>query len=63
VKNIELIAGVAYVAFWVGIATISIGQPPHMTAEVSWYFPFTIAFVIGFPLVLGYMAGRKSHDH
>lgn len=56
--NWDLIVGIGWICFMVGIAYNSIGQTPKNTDPFSWTIvPLVILFTV-FPFLLGYSAGK-----
>lgn len=56
-----VLAGVAYIMLWTGVAIAYVGRIPECSNEaLSWYFPLQMMLAFGVPFVLGYLGGRKS---
>lgn len=59
--NFELIIGCVWVALIVGIALGEVGEMPKVCLSVyDWKLPFVAFVSTFFPLVFGFIAGRKS---
>lgn len=51
-----------YIMFMVGTATQMVGTMPKCDQVYVWWLPFVIAFVLGVPAAIGYLAGSEDHE-
>ncbi len=57
--NFYFTAGIAYIAFCVGLCAAKTGETlPKSEDPVSWTLPFLLALMMGLPFVLGYFAAK-----
>ncbi len=59
--SLEFVVGIGFICMWMGVAYESIGETIP-AGSYSWYLPFLIAVALGFPFILGILAGRKSKE-
>lgn len=58
--NIPLAAGCAYIALWVGMAIMKVGEPPKPQTPAEWYLPFQFLLIFAAPFIAGFCAGREA---
>lgn len=58
--NFYFISGVAYIAIWVGICIADVGRTPASLEPYNWTLPFLMAIAMGFPFIVGYLAGMEA---
>lgn len=60
--NVAFVSGVAYIAFWVGVAVADIGEISKCGGEYEWWLPLMIFLVVAFPFICGYLAGLEERE-
>jgi hypothetical protein len=58
-KNYGFVVGFVYIAFFVGLAYASVGTLP-LNEPFPWYLPINVLFAVGFPFVMGFLAGKEE---
>lgn len=58
--NTDFVAGIGYIFFMVGIAWANVGDMSGPSEPYSWWLPWVMLGITGFPFLLGYLAGRSS---
>lgn len=60
-SNFEFIVGIAYIVFWVGIGSESVGNVSTSCGEpYPWYMPLLVGAVVGVPFIFGYLGGKRE---
>ncbi len=59
--NLAFVVGIAYMAFWIGLAESKVGEVSKTCGEpYPWYMPLLMAVTVGIPFVLGYLGNKKK---
>ena len=61
-KCVGWIGGVAWGAFWVGIAVADIGEMSEPSEPYSWYLPLLVAAFLIPTFVFGLIAGGSNEN-
>ena len=57
--SIEFLAGVVYIATFVGVALGDVGEMSSPATIYKWWFPASVATALAIPFILGYLAGKR----
>lgn len=59
--NLPILLGIIFIAFLVGSAYQSVGQPIICVEGevIEWWFPLAVFGLIGVPFLLGYLGGSE----
>lgn len=58
--NVPFCVGIAYIACLVGMAIADVGEMPKTSEPYSPWLPFEVAFVLGAPFAVGFIAALDS---
>ena len=59
-RVINLVAGIAYILFWIGYSVGSVGLMPNPPEPFTWTLPFAMAGLIIPPFIFGFLSGLKQ---
>jgi hypothetical protein len=60
--NFEFVVGCCIIAFWVGAATVLIGQP-YTAGKFEWYIVLQVLLIFVPVFIFGFLGGRGSKNN